>query len=402
MAVSAKMKKSLEGSSWIRRMFEAGAELAAVHGPGKVCDFSLGNPDAEPPAAFQAALEAVVREPVPHKHSYMSNQGYPEARAAVAEHLSAELGVTLSGGHVVMSCGAGGGLNAVLKSLLDPGDEVVASVPYFVEYGGYADNHGGSLVLAPTRDDFDLDVAAIEAKIGPRTAAVIVNSPNNPTGRVYPERTIRALGSALAAASRRVGRTVYLVSDEPYRHIVYDGVRVPSVFAAYPHSIVVTSHSKDLSVPGERIGYVAVHPDAEDATTLVAAIVVATRLLGFVNAPALMQRVTARLQGVSVNPALYRSRRDRLYGALTGMGYSMTRPEGAFYLFPRAPGGDDIAFVRALQDELVLAVPGRGFGLPGYFRLAYCVEEAVIERSLEGFRRALARFPAMSPASRPA
>jgi aspartate aminotransferase len=394
MAVSAKMKRSLEGSSWIRRMFEAGAELAAEHGPGKVCDFSLGNPDVEPPAAFQAALEAVVREPVPHKHGYMPNAGYPEVRAAVAAHLSAELGVTLSGGDVVMSCGAGGGLNAALKALLDPGDEVVASVPYFMEYGGYADNHGGSLVLAPTRDDFDLNVAAIEATISSRTAAVIVNSPNNPTGRVYPERTIRELGAMLAAASRRAGHTVYLVSDEPYRHIVYDGVRVPSVFTAYPHSIVVTSHSKDLSLPGERIGYVAVHPDAEDATTLVAGIVVATRLLGFVNAPALMQRVTARLQGVSVDPALYRTRRDRLYGALTGMGYEVSRPEGAFYLFPKAPGGDDLAFVRALQDELVLAVPGRGFGLPGYFRIAYCVDEAVIERSLEGFRRAIARFPA--------
>jgi aspartate aminotransferase len=293
-----------------------------------------------------------------------------------------------------MSCGAAGGLNAALKALLDPGDEVIASVPYFVEYGGYADNHGGTLVLAPTKGDFDLDVAAIESKIGPRTAALIVNSPNNPTGRVYPERTIRELAAMLGAASRRSGRTVYLVSDEPYRHVVYDGVRVPSVLAAYPHTVVVTSHSKDLSLPGERIGSVAVNPAAEDAKQLVDAVVTATRLLGYVNAPALMQRVTARLQGVSVNPALYRTRRDRLYDALTGMGYAMARPEGAFYLFPKAPGGDDLAFVRALQDELVLAVPGRGFGLPGYFRIAYCVDQAVIERSLEGFRRAIARFPA--------
>ncbi|MCX7031662.1 MAG: pyridoxal phosphate-dependent aminotransferase [Spirochaetes bacterium] len=394
MGVSAKMKRSLEGTSWIRRMFEVGAELAAKHGPGKVCDFSLGNPDVEPPAAFQTALEAVVRERVPHKHGYMPNAGYPEVRAAVAGHLSTELGTTLSAGDVVMSCGAAGGLNAVLKTLLDPGDEVVASVPYFMEYGGYADNHGGSLVLAPTRGDFNLDVAAIEAKIGPRTAAVIVNSPNNPTGRVYPERTIRDLGAMLAAASRRVGRTVYLVSDEPYRHVVYDGVKVPSVFAAYPHSIVITSYSKDLSLPGERIGCVAVHPGAEDAKTVVAAVVTATRMLGFVNAPALMQRVVARLQGLSVDPALYRTRRDRLYDALAGLGYTAARPEGAFYLFLKAPGGDDLAFIRALQDELVLAVPGRGFGMPGYFRLAYCVDEAVIERSLEGFRRAIAKFPA--------
>jgi aspartate aminotransferase len=189
-----------------------------------------------------------------------------------------------------------------------------------------------------------------------------------------------------------VGRTVYLLSDEPYRHIVYDGTRVPSVLAAYPHSIVVTSHSKDLSLPGERIGCVAVHPGAEDAAEVVAAIVVATRVLGFVNAPALMQRVTARLQGLSVDPAVYRVRRDRLHDALVGMGYEAARPEGAFYLFPKAPGGDDLAFVRALQDELVLAVPGRGFGMPGYFRVAYCVDMAVIERSLEGFRRAIGKF----------
>ena len=392
MAVSAKMKRSLEGSSWIRRMFEAGAELAAVHGRDRVSDFSIGNPDVEPPAAFQAALESVVREPIVRKHGYMPNAGYPETRAAVAAHLSGELGVKLGADHVVMSCGAGGGLNAALKALLDPGDEVVASVPYFVEYGAYADNHGGTLVLAPTLADFDLDVAAIEAKIGPRTAAVIVNSPNNPTGRVYPERTIRDLGAMLQAASRRVGRTVYLLSDEPYRHIVYDGMRVPSVFTAYPHAIAVTSYSKDLSLPGERIGCVAVHPGAEDAAEVVAAIVVATRVLGFVNAPALMQRVTARLQGLSVDPAVYRVRRDRLYDALVGMGYEAARPEGAFYLFLKAPGGDDLAFVRALQDELVLAVPGRGFGLPGYFRVAYCVDMAVIERSLEGFRRAIGRF----------
>lgn len=393
MAVSARMKRSLEGTSWIRRMFETGAELAAKHGPGKVCDFSLGNPDVEPPAAFQAALEAVVRERIPRKHGYMPNAGYPEARTAAAARLSAELGVQLSGDHVVMSCGAGGGMNAALKALLDPGDEVIASVPYFMEYGSYVENHDGRLVLAPTRSDFDLDVAAIEARIGPRTAALIVNSPNNPTGRIYPERTIRDLGAMLAAASRRFGRAVYLVSDEPYRRVAYDGAAVPSVFAAYPNSIVVTSHSKDLSLPGERIGCVAVHPGADDAPNVVAGVVTATRMLGFVNAPGLMQRVTARLQGLSVDPALYRSRRDRLHGALVGMGYDVHKPEGAFYLFPKAPGGDDLAFIRALQDELILAVPGRGFGLRGYFRLAYCVDAAVIERSLEGFRRAIARFP---------
>jgi aspartate aminotransferase len=368
-------------------MFEAGNALRAEHGADRVCDFSLGNPDVEPPDDFQKALEDVVSARVVRKHGYMPNAGYPDARARVAEQVSREQGVSLAGDNVVMSCGASGAMNAALKTILDPGDEVIASIPCFMEYGSYVDNHGGKLLFAPSLSDFDLDMSAIEKLIGPRTAALIINSPNNPTGRIYPEATLRRLSAVLIEAGKRIGRPVYLLSDEPYRKLAYDGVRVPGVMALYPHSIVTSSYSKDLSLPGERIGFVAVNPNADDARRLVDGIILCTRILGYVNAPGLMQRVVARIQGVSVDVEIYRRKRDLFCSALSSMGYSFDVPQGAFYIFPRAPGGDDLAFVQALQKELILVVPGRGFGLPGYFRIAYCVDTPVIERSLEGFRR---------------
>jgi aspartate aminotransferase len=370
-------------------MFEAGGALRAEHGADRVCDFSLGNPDVEPPREFQKALEEIVTATVVRKHGYMPNAGYPEVRARVAEQVSREQGVTLSGDHAVMSCGASGAMNAALKTILEPGDEVIASVPCFMEYGSYVDNHGGRLVFAPSLPNFDLDVSVIEGLIGPRTAALIINSPNNPTGKIYPEATLRRLSDMLVAAGRKTGRTVYLLSDEPYRKLAYDGVRVPGVMALYPHTLVTSSYSKDLSLPGERIGFVAVHPDADDARRLVDGIILCTRILGYVNAPGLMQRVVSRIQGISVDVEIYRRKRDLLCSALSSMGYQFDVPQGAFYVFPRAPGGDDLAFVQALQKELILVVPGRGFGLSGYFRIAYCVDTPVIERSLEGFRRVI-------------
>jgi aspartate aminotransferase len=392
MAVSRKIRTSIENSSWIRRMFEAGAALRAAHGPDRVCDFSLGNPDVEPPVQFQDALREVVATPVPRKHGYMPNAGYPEVRARVAEQVAKEQGVALGGEHVVMSCGASGALNSVLKTILDPGDEVIASTPCFMEYAAYVDNHGGLLVLAGTTPDFDLDVEAIAGRIGPKTAALIVNSPNNPTGRIYPERTLRRLAEALHEAAGRTGRTIYLVSDEPYRKLAYDGVVVPGIMRLYPHSVVVASYSKDLSLPGERIGFAAVSPAAEDLPRLMDGIVLSTRILGYVNAPALMQRVVARIQGLAVDVEIYRRKRDLFCGALSSMGYEIAVPQGAFYLFPKAPGGDDLAFVKALQEELILAVPGRGFSMPGYFRVAYCVDTPVIERSLPGFGRVIKKL----------
>jgi aspartate aminotransferase len=261
-----------------------------------------------------------------------------------------------------------------------------------MEYASYVDNHGGKLILVPSSPDFDLDIDAIEARIGARTAALIINSPNNPTGRIYPEATLRRLADMLSRAGKTTGRTIYLLSDEPYRKIAYAGASVPAVMRLYPHSIVVTSYSKDLSLPGERIGFAAVCPAAEDANHLVNGIILCTRILGYVNAPGLMQRVISRLQGMSVDVEIYQRKRDLFCAALSSMGYQLTVPEGAFYIFPRAPGGDDLAFVQALQQERILVVPGRGFSLPGYFRIAYCVDTPVIERSFPGFERVSRRL----------
>jgi len=392
MAVSRKMADMVAGGSMIRKMFEAGSQLKAQYGEDKVCDFSIGNPDVEPPAAFQRTLEEIVHARIPLKHGYMANAGYTETRAAVAAQVGKEQGVKVGGERVVMSCGAGGGLNAVLKAILNAGDKVIVPSPCFVEYGFYAGNHGGEVLFAKTKPDFDLDIAAVEALVTKDTAAVLINSPNNPTGRVYSEATVRELGRMLTEKSRKVGRNVYLVSDEPYRKIVYDGVVVPPIFPHYPHSIVVTSHSKDLSLPGERIGSVAVNPEAEDAQLLTDAVILCTRILGVVNAPALMQRVVARLQGVTVDVEVYRKKRDLLHGALTEMGYRVYKPEGAFYLFPESFGADEMPMVEALRKERVLVVPGRGFAGPGHVRIAYCVDTAIIERSLPCFRRVAERL----------
>ena len=392
MAVSAKIKEMMAGSSWIRRMFEAGQQLKGEHGADRVCDFSIGNPNLPPPAGFEKALFDILREDIPGKHGYMPNAGYPEVREKIAAHLSKEQGVPLRGGRVVLSCGAGGGLNVALKALLNPGDTVLASAPYFVEYAVYADNHGGSFASVRSKEDFDLDVGGIEKAVTPKTAALIINSPNNPSGQVYPEKTVAALARMLERKSREIGRSIYLLSDEPYRKIVFDGVAVPSVFRHYKNSIIVTSCSKDLSIPGERIGWIAVHPDADDAEDIVNALILATRILGFVNAPALMQRAVARLVGVSVDAGIYQKKRDILCEGLARAGYEFARPKGTFYLLPKAPGGDELAFVDSLAKELILTVPGRGFGIPGHFRIAFCVEDAVIERSLEGFARAIQKF----------
>jgi aspartate aminotransferase len=394
MAVSEKIRASIENASLIRRMFEAGNALRAQHGPDAVSDFSLGNPDVDPPDEVREILAELVAARIPRKHGYMPNAGYPEVRETVAARASAEQGVRLEARHIVMSCGAGGALNSALKAILNPGDEVIASVPCFMEYGFYADNHGGKLVLASTGPDFDLDVAAIEARITPRTAAVIVNSPNNPTGRIYPEATLRALAVMLQGASRKTGRTIYLLSDEPYRKLAYDNTPVPGILGLYPHSIVATSHSKDLSLPGERIGYVAVGPAADDAARLVDGIILCTRILGYVNAPALMQRLVGKMQGPGVDVEIYRKKRDLLCSALAAMGYTFSVPQGAFYLFPKAPGGDDIAFANAMQEELVLVVPGTGFSFPGWFRIAYCVDTEVIRRSFKGFEKVAKRLGA--------
>jgi aspartate aminotransferase len=390
MGISKRVAEQIAGSSWIRKMFEEAEILRREGGP--VWDFTLGNPRFDPPAAFHDALLETARAEVPGKHGYMPNAGLPEVREAVAAYLRKEQGVPLEASQVIMTCGAAGAMNVVLKTILDPGDEVLVSSPFFMEYGAYAGNHGGTIAAVPGTEDFDLDVEALGRGVTARTAALVINSPNNPTGRVYPEATVRALGRMLEARSREVGRTVYLVSDEPYRKLVYDGAVVPSVMEAYRHSIVLSSYSKDLSIPGERIGFAAVHPEAADCDELLAGMAICNRTLGYVNAPVLMQRVVARLQGASVEIDLYQRNRDALYEGLSEQGYELARPQGAFYLFPRAPGGDDFAFVSMLREERILAVPSSGFGIRGHFRLAYCVEADTITQALPGFARTIDRY----------
>ncbi len=392
MAMAKKIEGFITQSSWIRRMFEEGIRLKQEFGAGNVYDFSLGNPNVEPPEEFRQALREVAAADIPGKHAYMPNAGYPETRRAVADYLFREQGVAITAEQVVMTVGAGGALNVVFKTILDPGDEVLIPTPFFVEYRFYVDNGGGITVTVPTREDFSLDLTAIEAAINKNTKAVLINSPNNPTGRVYDVASLEGLAAVMRRKSGDYGRTIYLVSDEPYRDIVYDGVRVPGIMKLYGHSILVFSYSKSLSLSGERIGYIAVHPECEDAADLMGGLVLCNRMLGFVNAPALMQRVIARLQGVNVDAGIYKRKRDLLCEGLASVGYEVSKPEGAFYLFQKTPIADDVAFVRALQEERILAVPGSGFGGPGFIRIAYCVDDATIKNAMAGFGRVLNKF----------
>jgi len=397
MAVARKIKEAMAQASWIRKMFEEGARLKAERGSDKVLDFSLGNPCLEPPDSYLEALREHLDDRTPGKYAYMPNAGYWETRKAVAAHLSCTRGTAIEADHVVMTCGAGGGLNVVLKTLLDPGDEVVVVAPYFPEYLFYIDNHGGIPTIVPAREDFLLDLAAIEGALTRRTCAVILNSPNNPTGRLYPQGMIDDLGRLLAGHSRSSGRPIYLISDEPYGDIVYDGRILPDVLGAYSNTILVNSYSKSLSIPGERLGYVAVHPGAADLSDLLGGLVFSNRILGFVNAPATAQNVIRKIQGVHIEVGQYQRRRDMLCDGLSDAGYRFFKPEGAFYLFPEAPGRDDIAFAHELLVRGVLVVPGTGFGAPGYFRIAYCVEESTIRRSLPVFKEVLGHFSSAGP-----
>ena len=388
MSMSENVRQQMVEGSWIRRMFEEGTALKALHGADKVCDLSLGNPIAEPPEEFVSELRRVVNNPVPGMHRYMPNAGYEETRAAVAAELERETGVSVATRDVVMTCGAAGAMNAVLKTLLNPGEEVIVLAPYFVEFLGYVDNHGGKPRVVKWAPGFLPDMSAIEAAIGKQTKAVIINSPNNPTGVVYSERVVGALGELLARKEAELGTQIYLISDEPYRRILFDGLSPVPLFQHYHNSIVVTSHSKDLALPGERIGYAALNPESDNHDELMAGFIHCNRILGFVNAPALMQRAVTNVQHVTVAVEQYERKRDMLYEELSGMGYDVVRPQGAFYFFPKSPVDDDVQFVCELLSFLVLAVPGRGFGAPGYFRISYCVDDRTLEMSLEGFRRA--------------
>jgi aspartate aminotransferase len=400
MAIALAVKEALSSSSMIRKMFEEGAELKKKYGSDKVFDFSIGNPDLEPPPAFHRVFADLAEDDrrglSKGSHGYMPNAGFGDVREALAKKASAEQGCKIPPSHIVMAVGAAGGLNVVCKSILNPGDEVVVPKPYFMEYRSYVSNHGGKLVEAPSLPDFNLDLAVIEKALSEKTAAVLINSPHNPTGVVYPEKDIAALAALLRRHGERTGRYPYLVADEPYREIAY-GVPVPPVLCAYGNSIVVTSYSKSLSLPGERIGYIAVSPEAPDGEDLMAALIYATRVLGFVNAPALMQRVVAKLTGERVAVEVYKKRRDAFMKVLDDAGIEYLKPEGAFYLFCKVPpaggaAGDDKAFSDCLKKHLILGVPGSSFGAPGWIRFAYCVDESVITSSATAFKEVAAEW----------
>ena len=389
MPIADKMVKMVDGMAMIKQMFEEGARLRAEYGPENVFDFSLGNPDVPPPPEFKKVLRELVNSETLN-HGYTPNPGHPQVRQAVAQYLSGEHDIELTPDLILMTVGAAGALNAVFGALVNPGEEILTPSPYFIGYDHYAFMAGAVLKTAPTDSNFHLDTAAIEAAITEKTRVMLINSPNNPTGAVYSAAELAELGEALDRASQKFGRRIYLVSDEPYRKIIYEG-SVPSVFQAYPHSIVVSSYSKELSLAGERIGYLAVHPDAEDAGLVSGAAIVVNTML-CVNAPNMLQLAVARLQGITVDVSIYKRRRDMFCQGLADAGYEFNIPQGAFYLFPKSPIADDVKFLSILKDELILAVPGVGFGAPGYFRLSYAVPDATITGSFEGFKRARERI----------
>jgi len=392
MSVSNKIRGSIQKASWIRKMFEEGALRKAKYGPENVFDFSLGNPNLEPPAKVGEILRELASTSSSGMHRYMPNAGFVETRKAVANYLSNLNNLSFSHDDIVMTVGAAGGINIVLKAILNPGDEVIIPAPYFMEYSFYIDNYGGIPKIVNTKPDFSLDIVAIEKAIHSNTKAVLITNPNNPTGRIYKKEELNQLGELLTQYSQRYGEPIYLISDEPYSKIIYNGLRCPSIFDAYLETFLVTSFSKDISLPGERIGYIAMHPLIADKDIIIEGLILCNRILGYVNAPALMQRLIPFLLEDSVDVKLYQKKRDTLCRGLEAAGYHFLIPDGTFYLFPETPIPDDVEFVSSLQEENILTVPGIGFGGPGHFRIAYCVEDETIEKALPGFARVMEKY----------
>ena len=392
MFMSEKIRKGMETGSWIRKMFDEGNIMKSRYGADKVFDLTLGNPIVEPPAAFFVELKKLADSNTPGMHRYMENAGYPETRAAVALQLSKETGLKLAGNDIVMTCGAAGAINVVLKTILNPGDEVILFAPFFVEYLNYIDNHGGVAKIVLTDEQFLPRLGALETAVTKQTRAIIINSPHNPTGVVYSEKMMRDICALLRKKENQYGTEIYLISDEPYRKLIYDGLKYPSPLLFHQRAIIATSHSKDLALPGERIGYIAIHPECPQKQELMDGFIYCNRTLGFVNAPAMMQHIVRYLQNVTVSIEDYQKKRDFLYQNLVDIGYQCVKPQGAFYLFPKSLIPDDVAFVRALQEEMVLAVPGIGFGGAGHFRISYCIDDRTLSGSLEGFRKTAKKF----------
>ncbi len=392
MPISKRIAENISRSSWIRKMFETGIILKKQYGAENVYDFSLGNPDLPSPPELNKILVEEARRSGAFVHGYMPNAGYPETRAAVAEILSRDSGLPFTDQNIIMTCGAAGAINVFLKSMLDPGDEVVVIAPYFVEYDFYIENHRGVKIVSDANDELLPDLDDLERKIGKKTKALIINTPNNPSGRVYSEKLLHDLGALLQRKSNEYGRAIYLLADEPYKKIIFDGNSYISPLRFYRNTILATSFSKDLSLAGERIGFLAVSPLIEDGKDIINAATFCNRILGFINANALMQRVVKHVLDAGVDVGVYQQRRDLLYKALVEIGYDVIKPEGTFYMFPRSPIPDDVAFVKALQDKLILTTPGSGFHRPGHFRIAFCVSEDVIGRALKGFEETFQQF----------
>lgn len=385
--IAEKMRPLVENNSAIRAMFEEGKRLAAIYGPENVYDFSLGNPNVPAPEAVNRAITDIVAEEASTMvHGYMSNAGFEDVRDTVAQSLNRRFGTQFHLENILMTVGAASGMNVILKTVLDPGDEVIVFAPYFMEYGAYVRNYDGVLVtVSPDTSSFQPNISELKEKITKRTKAVIINTPNNPTGVVYSSETLEQIAAVMKAKEEEYKASMVLISDEPYRELAYDGVEVPYVTPFYHNTVVCYSYSKSLSLPGERIGYLVIPDELEDSKAVIAAATIANRVLGCVNAPSLMQRVIMRCIDEKVNVEAYDRNRNLLYNGLTGFGFECIRPEGAFYLFVKSPEADDRAFSEVCKKHRLLVVPGTSFACPGYVRISYCVSYEQIERSLPAF-----------------
>ncbi len=393
MSISEKAKKGIIGGAYIRRMFEEGIALKKVHGDDNVYDYSIGNPLMEPPQAFKDEVMRLAEYPVSGMHRYMENAGYNDTRSAVAAQLQKDTGIKFNMNEIVMSVGAAGALNIAFKALLNAGEEVICFAPHYFEYDTYVDNHNGIVKSMPFDENFNPDFNVFEASLTAKTKAVVINSPNNPTGTAFSADTLKTIADIVTRQSAKLNTLIYIVSDDVYSRIYFDGAKCPRIVNYYPHSIITTSFSKDLSLPGERIGYAAVHPDCENAQEVANGLIYANRVLGFINAPAFMQNAVCKVQDACVDINEYRRKRDFLYDNLTGMGYSVVKPQGAFYIFPKAPIADDTVFSNELKKSRILVVLGSGFKAPGYFRLSYCcIDDRHIQGSFEGLRQAFNKY----------
>jgi aspartate aminotransferase len=381
--ISKYINQAMEQSSWIRRMFEAGKEMKISYGAENVFDLSLGNPILDPPSEFFRVFQKIATNTSSGKHRYMSNAGFEDVREKVSLYLQQKNLLNAEMKHVIMSCGAGGAINVILKTILDPGDEVIIMAPYFSEYIFYIHNQQGKVVVAETDEQFNLDLEELDRKITPRTKAIIINSPNNPSGRVYDKKTLMGLVMLLKECQKKYQRDIYVISDEPYREIIFDGKKANSIVSLYENSIMAYSWSKSLAVPGDRIGYIAVNPAMNEVNKVIDGLIFSTRILGFINATAVMQLAVGELLHATVKVNYYETKRNYIYENLTRAGYEVNKPEGTFYIFPKVPGGDDLAFIQRAKEKRVLIVPGRGFGRASYFRISFCVDDRTITRGID-------------------